>query len=244
MDDLLELTSRAEATHFWFHGFRAFVAPVLADLAAGRHDLRLIDCGCGTGFNLALLRPYGEVYGFDLTAGGLMRARAMGRPLVRADVTRVPFASNTFDVATSFDVLQSIGDASAAMREMARIVRPGGVVVLSVAALEMLRGDHSEAWKEVHRYTRRTARRLVEEADLRVERMSFLFASLVPMMFAVRLVQRLTRPFREHRADTDISVPAAPLNAALTSVVRAEAALARRVSMPIGSSLLVVARKI
>jgi SAM-dependent methyltransferase len=67
MEHALELTRQAEATHFWFQGFRSFVAPVLHDVAAGRGSLRLIDCGCGTGNNLALLRPYGTVFGFDLT---------------------------------------------------------------------------------------------------------------------------------------------------------------------------------
>src|SRR5918993_1360192 len=54
--DLLELTARAEASHFWFRGFRRFVAPVIADITAGRPGLRLVDCGAGTGHNLSLLR--------------------------------------------------------------------------------------------------------------------------------------------------------------------------------------------
>ena len=55
----LELTARAEPTHFWFRGFRAYVAPVVREIAAGRRDLRMIDCGCGTGYNLkTLLQPY------------------------------------------------------------------------------------------------------------------------------------------------------------------------------------------
>ena len=62
-------------------------------------------------------------------------------------------------------------------------------------------------------------------------------------MLGVRAMQRLTRPFRRPRADADIGVPAAPVNAALTAIVRGEAALAGRVRLPVGSSLLVVARK-
>jgi len=243
MDEVLELSGRAEATHFWFHGFRAFMAPVLAGIAAGRTDLRILDCGCGNGTNLALLAPYGSVYGFDLTASGLARARAMGRPLARADITRVPFASNAFDLATSFDVLQSIPDALGAVREMVRIVSPGGYVVLTMAALEILRGDHSEGWQEVHRYSRRTAKRLVDAAGLELHQLSYLFASLVPIMLPARLVQRVTRPFRRRRLNTDITVPAPPINAALTSVLMIEAALARHVAMPVGSTVLVVARK-
>jgi SAM-dependent methyltransferase len=244
VNDLLELTGRAEATHFWFRGFRKFIAPVIAEVAEGRAGLRLVDCGCGTGHNLQLLRPHGVAVGFDLSAAGLLRARGSGAAVVRGDVTRVPLASGAFDVATSFDVLQCVEGDLEALREMARIVRPGGVVVITVAALEALRGDHSEVWQEVRRYTPAGARRLVEAAGLTPVRVSFMFASLFPLMMSVRIVQRLTKRLgRTVRADTDIAVPIAPVNLLLTALVSAEAALVRRVPMPIGSSLLVVARK-
>ena len=243
VDNLLELTRQAEATHFWFRGFRSFVTPVLRDLAAGRRDLQMIDCGCGVGQNLLLLAPYGRAVGFDLMPGGVTAARAGGRPVIRADLTSIPFPSDLFDIATSFDVFQMVEADHLALAEMARIVKPGGAVVLTLAALELLRGDHSVVWDEKRRYTRRLARELVESAGLRVERLDFLFASLLPLMLAVRIGQRLLRPIRGVRADADIRVPPAPVNATLTWLVQWEAALARRLPMPMGSSLLVVARK-
>jgi hypothetical protein len=127
---------------------------------------------------------------------------------------------------------------------MARVVKPGGAVVISMAALPILHGDHSEVWREYRRYTRATARALAEQAGLRVDRVSYMFASLVPLMVVTRSVQRLTRPYRAVRDDTDITIPPGPVNAALSGVLRAEAALARRLEMPTGSSLLVVARKL
>ena len=244
MADRLELTSRAEATHFWFRGFRAFIAPVIRDLSRGRRDLRIVDCGCGTGHNINLvLAPYGRVVGFDLDQGGVAMSRAQGALVVRADATHVPFASESFDLATSFDVMQCLEPDAAVVREMARLVRPGGAVVVTMAALEILRGDHSESWQEVRRYTPAAARELFAQAGLRVERVTFLFGSLFPLMLTVRLVQRLLRPFRGHRPDTDIAVPSPPINGLLTAVVRAEAIVARRFSIPVGSSLLVVGRK-
>jgi hypothetical protein len=116
-------------------------------------------------------------------------------------------------------------------------------VLLTVAALEALRGDHSIAWREVQRYTPALARQLVEQAGLRAERVSFLFASIFPLIVATRAVQRVLRPLRGKHVDSDMRVPARPINNALTRLVRAEAAVARRWAMPIGSSLLVIARK-
>jgi SAM-dependent methyltransferase len=243
MDRGLELTGEAEATHFWFRGFRLFVGAALEDAIAGRRDLRLMDCGCGTGYNLRLLEPYGDVFAFDLTRTGVQRTHERGKPVVRADITRIPFASRSFDVVTSFDVLQSVPADGEAVREMARLLRPGGIMVVTLAALDALRGDHAISFNELRRYTPRKARQLIEQAGLRVERASFQFASVFPVIAGARVAQRILRPLRGVREKSDISVPPAPVNDALTALVTAEAALSRRWRMPIGSSVLVVARK-
>ena len=243
VDRLLDLTRQAEATHFWYHGFRSYLLPVLAGAVKGRAHARILDVGCGTGYNLGLLSRHGAVVGLDLNARGLAHARAIGQPLLRGDTARLPFADGTFDLVTSFDMMQCIPTDREAVREMARVAKPGGVVVVSMAALDILHGDHSEVWQEYRRYTRASARALAEQAGLRVERAAYMFAVLFPLLLVSRGVQRLTRRFREVRDDTDITIPAAPVNAVLSSLLRAEAALSRRVGMPVGSSVLLVARK-
>jgi SAM-dependent methyltransferase len=244
MDVPLELTAKAQATHFWFRGFRAFISPVLLELTAARRGVRIIDCGCGVGQNIQLLQRYGRVVGFDRNQTGVRLTRASGATVVRADAAHAPFRSAAFDIATAFDVLPFVESDVAAVREMARMVRTGGAVVLTMAALEFLRGDHSESWGELRRYTPAMTRRLLEQADLQVERVSFLFGSLFPLMLSVRLVQRLLRPLRGPRDDTDIAVPWAPVNALLTAIVTAEARAARLVPLPVGSSILAVGRKV
>jgi SAM-dependent methyltransferase len=241
----LALTALAEPRHFWFHGFRAYVVPVIREIAADRRDLRMIDCGCGTGYNLkTVLQPYGRAFAFDMSPDALQRSRALGRPVVRADMEQIPFRTGTFDLATSFDVVQSVSDDHAAVHEMTRVLKPGGHLVMNVAALECLRGDHSDVWREWRRYTRDSGTRLIEGAGLEVVRVAYLFASLVPMMLTVRMVQRALRPFREPRGDTELTIPPGPINALLAGLVRGEAALARRLPLPFGSSLLIVARKL
>jgi SAM-dependent methyltransferase len=241
MDRLLELTSRAEASHFWFRGFRQFVSPLLARAAAGRTRPRILDCGCGTGHNLqTLLAPLGVTYGLELNPAGVEFARRAGRPLVRADATRVPFASGTFDIVTSFDMLQCVPDDGAALREIARVLAPGGHFVGSVAALDVLHGDHSLLSEEVRRYTRRGVIARLAAAGLQPLQVRYAFASVFPLVLGVRLVHRARRAQASGR---EIRVPAAPVNAALTVLVRGEAALARVVPMPIGSSLVFLAVK-
>jgi SAM-dependent methyltransferase len=252
MDDLLDLTSRVEATHFWFRGFRRFVAPAIAEIVAGRRDLYLLDCGCGTGHNLAtLLRPYGFAFGFDLTPAGLAHARAAGLRLARADMAAIPFQSARFDLITSFDVLQYVRDDAGVMKEMARVIKPGGGLVVTAAALDLLRGGHAGTWPEVRRYTTARMQSIVEGAGLKIRHLTYLFATLFPAMLAVRLAGRAGGSSQcrggsldpPESADWEMRVPAAPINAALTGMLAMEAAVSRRIPMPVGSSVLVVAGK-
>ena len=244
MDPRFEKTRRAAASHFWYHGFRRFASQVLEDVAGGRTDLRILDCGCGVGQNLPVLAPYGHPIGFELEEKPALASHQYGYPVVRADITRIPFPDASFDLAVSFDVMQCIYPDVAAVREMTRVVRPGGRVLLLVAALDILHGDHSEVWNEFRRYTPATARQLAETAGLTVERVSFAFAALFPLMLTVRTTQRLLRRVRPGPpSEQEIEVPWGPVNATLSLLLDAEAALSRHISMPIGSSLIVIATK-
>ena len=247
MDRLLEATHLAERRHFWFHGFRRFVGPLLEKAARGRRDLDLLDCGCGTGANLALLERYGRATGIDLTMRGLEFAKGYGRSrLARASVTHLPFPDAQFDVLTSFDVLYALPDAeeTLALAEMRRVLRPGGAVVINVAALEILRGNHSVLGGEVRRYSRRELRSHVARAGFAVERLTYTNATTFPLVLAVRLAQRFSGFAKSaEEATAEITVPAGPINAVLSSLLAVEAGLARHVSLPFGSSLLCLAWK-
>src|SRR5262249_18584415 len=97
MEHLLRATARAEATHFWFRGFRLSVTPLRRQATKDRTNPLILDCGCGTGNNLVLLGQFGHAYGFDLAAVGLKIGREAGRSrLARATVSAVPFPNNTF----------------------------------------------------------------------------------------------------------------------------------------------------
>src|SRR5712692_7169888 len=176
VEHLLRATARAEARHFWFRGFRWFVTPLIRHAINGRPDARLLDCGCGTGANLDLLGRFGTSYGFDLSQVGLYIGRQSGRSrLVRASVTAVPFPTDRFDLVTSFDVLYSLQGAEerAAVAEMYRLVRPGGFALINVAAMELLRGDHSILSREVRRYSRPRLRQLVAGAGFEIVRLTY-----------------------------------------------------------------------
>jgi len=243
MDRLLEATARAERDHFWFRGFRKFVEPLIAAAAGGRR-LEILDCGCGTGHNLQMLRRYGRAYGIDLTWAGLQYARGRGeRHVARATAASLPFGAAAFDLVTSFDVLYSLPDAVErdAIAEMFRVLKPGGTLIVNVAALDALRGNPSVLWGEIRRYSKSDLRRRLEAAGFRVAHSTYTNFSILPLVAAVRLKQRLSGDHVESQDES--TVPPAPVNALLSGLLAVEAAALRVVNMPVGSSLIAVARK-
>ncbi|RPI57119.1 MAG: class I SAM-dependent methyltransferase, partial [Acidobacteria bacterium] len=176
VDALLERTFRAERRHFWFRGFRRFVTPLIAHATQGVSRPRLLDAGCGTGANLPLLETFGEPFGLELFWRGLQLARERGRGrLTQGSVTDLPYPDASMDVVLSFDVLYCLQDQAerAAIAEMFRVLRSGGSVIINVAALEMLKGDHSALGGEVRRYTRRDLRGKLERAGFQVKRITY-----------------------------------------------------------------------
>ena len=246
MDRLLQATRRAEQQHFWFRGFRAFVRPLVAGALNGTRSAKILDCGCGTGANLVMLTKYGRAFGFDISWDGLQFGRGYGQPrLAQASITDIPFASESFDLVTAFDVLYSLRDEqeASALDEMFRVLRPGGTLIVNVAALNVLRGNHSVFGSEVRRSTRRRLRQVLEAHGFQVARLTYTNFSLFPLMLAVRTAQRVIGLATPEEAGTDISVPPKPVNGLLASLLMLEARALRIADMPIGSSLLCVARK-
>jgi SAM-dependent methyltransferase len=246
VEHLLRATARAEARHFWFRGFRAFVTPLLRYATRRGSDLRILDCGCGTGANVELLSRFGRACGFDLSETGLRIGWEAGRTrLVRASVAAVPFPNASIDVVTSFDVLYSLddGDERAAIAEMYRVLKPGGFALINVAAMHALRGDHSVLSREVRRYNRDDLRVRLARADFQIVRLTYTHASLFLPLALARAMQRRRGLRSEGEAQQEITIPPAPVNALLSGVLLVESAWLRWFDAPFGSSLLCLARK-
>lgn len=246
MDALLRATALAETRHFWFQGFRAFVTPLVQHATAGLQQARLLDCGCGTGANVEWLDRFGRAYGFDLSDIGLRIGRDAGRSrLARASVAAAPFVDGAFDVVTSFDVLYALEepDERHAVAEMYRILRPGGYAIVNVAAMQILRGDHSAFADELRRYSRDELRSRLEAAGFSIVRLTYTNATLFAPLAILRLWQRRRGLREEHHEQLDIVVPPAPINQTMIALLRLEAHWLRRFDVPFGSSLLCLARK-
>lgn len=244
MDGLLDATALAEEQHFWFRGLRRNARALLDNALNGRRVELIIDCGAGTGRNLDWLRAIGPAVGLELSPTGVKHARAHGRRVTRGSVTLLPFRDASADIVTSFDVFVCLDDRAErqAVREMWRVLKPGGIALINTAALQMLSGAHSAFSGEHRRYTRTRLRTVLTEAGFAIERMSFTNMVTFPVLLAMRSFDRVTGR-TVSGATADLAIPPAPVNVVFDAALRAESALLRLANLPIGSSILCVARK-
>ena len=229
----------AEERQWWYVGMRA-ISDALLGSVPGSSGGRLLDAGCGTGNNLLHLGGRWRGVGIDLSEEALRFCRGRGVRVIGASLLRLPFGDGAFDCVTSFDVLYHrwITDDGVAVAELARVLGPGGLLLVRVPALKMLWGAHDEAVHSRHRYTRGEVEALLGRAGLQVLRSSYANAFLFPLLATRRTLDRLTG---RHGSDVQFLPPL--LEWAFGGLLRLEARLIPYVSFPIGASVLALARK-
>lgn len=237
-----------EGTHWWFAGRRRIIAAFVEEICrkfeneqpqSGRP--RILDVGCGTGANLELLGQYGEAEGVDVSIDALQFCRARGLENVRqGEAEKLPYEDGAFDLVTALDVVEHLDDDLAGLREMRRVLRPGGRALLFVPAFMFLWGVQDDVSHHRRRYTLKELRRVMREAGYEVERATYANLSFFAPILLGRVLMRVTgwRPASEN----NINVSA--LNGVLGRVLGAESALLRRVNFPFGVSALCIARRI
>lgn len=241
---MLEATAAAEENHFWFLHLRRTAQSLLSTALAGIRPRLIIDCGAGTGRNLEWLARFGPAVGLERSPTGLAFGRRHQRRMLQGSVTHLPFADGAADVVTSFDVLYCLDDLQErqAVREMFRVLSFDGVAVINVAALDILHGSHSTLTREQRRYTRRRLADRLEDEGFSVERLTYTNMMTFPLALAVRMSERVTGRAAT-ASDADLRVPPAPVNTALNAMLAVEHAWLRFANLPIGSSVMAVARK-
>ena len=161
MDISYERTTLAvEDRHWWYVGRRRILAAAVKSLALPA-SAEILDAGCGSGRNLAWLAPFGSVTGLEPAGDSLeaVRARGVG-PVLEGSIEAIPSEDRSFDLATCFDVIEHVNDRIA-LRELCRVVRPDGLLVVTVPAYGWLWSDHDVRNRHRRRYTSKT---LVEAA--------------------------------------------------------------------------------
>jgi len=235
----LERMASHEEWYWWHVARRTIVSRILRRYAKPRS--RILDLGCGTGGNAATLAAFGRVSGIDLGPAALRHAHAHGLAVARGSAERTPVRTQALDVVVALDVLEHLEDDRAALSEVLRVLRPGGILLATVPAYTFLWSSHDEALGHRRRYLRRELRERVVAAGFEIELCSYIMGSVLPVAVVLRLAERL----RRRRVPPRSSYPALPrtLNGLLARVAALGGQLAPIAPLPFGLSIMIVARR-
>jgi len=229
-----------EDRHWWFVGRRAIVASLLRSSGLPE-DARILDLGCGTGGNLAMLSAFGQMVGAELDEHAAQLARERGlAPIVCGKLPDgLPLDTGIFHCVTLLDVLEHIDDDRATLEAVNRLLVPAGQLLITVPAFPFLWGAHDVAHHHHRRYRAKGLRQLLETTGYEITTLSYCNTWLFPVAAAVRLLRRCL-PGGD--AGAELNLPPAPVNALLAAVFASERHLLR-MGLPFGVSLVVLAKK-
>jgi 2-polyprenyl-3-methyl-5-hydroxy-6-metoxy-1,4-benzoquinol methylase len=234
-----------ERTHFWFVGRRRIFFTLLDRELAGRHDLHVLDVGCGAGGMLDPLARYGRVTGVDMQPELVEFCHRRGFPdVVVGSAYELPAPSGTVDLVTLFDTIEHVPDDRRALRETARVLAPGGLVFISTPAYEFLFANNDRIAHHERRYTVRALRRKLLDAGLEPVQLTYFNTWLFPAILPAVLAGKLAERWRDPGDRTNLSAPIpAPVNRTLAAVMGSERRVLLRRSFPFGHSIIAIARR-
>jgi len=241
MEHTYPILFEVEQSHWWYIGRRRIIASLVEQICRDVKDRRprILDVGCGTGANLLLLSQYGDAEGVDISEDALMFCRERGLEQVKLGAgEELPYENGTFDLVTAFDVVEHMDDELVGLREMRRVLRPGGKVLLFVPTFMFLWGLQDEVSNHRRRYRLPELRRRLDEAGFEVERTTYANITFFLPIYLVRKVMRLTGI----RTATENSINLSVLNGVFGRVLGSESTILRYMNLPFGISGLAVAR--
>ncbi|MBU6207429.1 MAG: methyltransferase domain-containing protein [Alphaproteobacteria bacterium] len=226
-----------DSAHWWYVARRDILADVIRRKIAPAPGARLLEIGCGTGHNLPMLQAFGTVDALEIDdAAAAIAAHRLGKSVSQAPLPALEGISDgAYDLIALLDVLEHIEDDHAALKSIAKRLKPGGRILLTVPQYMWMWSGHDVANHHFRRYTKRTLRAVIGAAGLKIDLLSHFNSLLFPLAAADRFVARVTG-----REGSDDALPATPLNAAFRAIFGIERHLVGRVPMPPGVSLIAV----
>jgi SAM-dependent methyltransferase len=228
-------SSLSNPGYWWYRARAQLLETVLGPYL--RQPRVTLDVGSADGPSVAWMRTTGRQVHLDLFPGGLTPGEG-----VCGSATALPFADEAFDVVGAFDVIEHCEDEGLAMSELARVLAPGGRMLLSVPAYQWAWTDHDVRAGHHRRYTRPRLLRVVEAAGLTVDRSTYAFCAVFPFFVAERTLRRLKQ--RAGRTPPPGLAPVSTgMDRVLTGLSRIDNRLLRTWDLPFGSSVFVAAVK-
>ncbi|MEO6432899.1 MAG: class I SAM-dependent methyltransferase [Sphingomicrobium sp.] len=224
--------------HWWYRARREVLAALIRRRARPPAGARVLEIGCGTGHNLAMLAEFGEVDALELDAAARAVAQGrLGKPVMASPLPQLKgVARHHYDLIGAFDVIEHIADDHAAIMSIATRLKPGGKLVMTVPAHRWMWSAHDVVNHHVRRYSRGRLQRLIADTPLRLEVIGYFNSLLFPLAVVERTLSKM-----RGKDEANLKLPVAPLNAALEKAFALERHAIGRVPLPPGLSLFAVA---
>jgi SAM-dependent methyltransferase len=237
---VFERMAELDQQHWWFVARRGILASVIRCIVRPSKEARVLEVGCGTGHNLAMLGEFGklEACELDAVARGLASDR-LGRPVLEARLPDLSmFKAGSYDLIALLDVLEHVPDDLASLQAIRGLLKPGGALVLTVPANPWMWSAHDASHHHFRRYTRRQLAKVFSEASFDGQLLSYFNTLLFPLIGAARIFGKITG-----RESADDAMPGRTVNAVLKSIFGLEAGMIGRLPLPFGVSLIAVMRR-
>jgi SAM-dependent methyltransferase len=223
--------------HWWFVARRRVLEAAINGLALPIQP-KVLEIGCGTGGNLAMLSAFGQLHAIEYDDGARSIAESLGVCQVLAGglPESIPFDDGMFDLVCMLDVLEHIEHDGEALRRASRLLKPSGYLLLTVPAYAWLWSEHDEAHHHYRRYTTEIIRCWARIVGLNVYRMGYFNSLLFPLISGVRLMRKMTG--RMSGSDTDL--PAPTINRMLGILFALERHVVPYTLFPFGTSVMAV----
>lgn len=233
-----EAMAAHDERHWWYRARREVVAALIRRKVQLPMNAQLLEIGCGTGHNLAMLGEFGKVDALEIDQiAREMAEERLGHKVLSSplpELAGVP--DNRYDLVAALDVVEHIPDDKAALDGIARVMKPGGKLVVTVPAHQWMWSAHDVVNHHQRRYSKSGLMKLIEGSPLKLEAIGYLNSLLFPVALAERLASKVTG-----KEDANLAPPAEPINQALERIFALERRVIGRVPLPPGLSLFAVA---
>ncbi len=234
---------RVEKEYWWFAGKRYLLSLLLKKYIGNKNNLKILDVGCGTGIIMKMLGSYGKVYGIDSSDVALNFCRKRGiKNIKKADVCKIPYREGEFDLVTALNVLyhKNVKDDFKAISEMHRVLKPGGIFIMTESAMKCLFGKHDIRHYGARRYSKKELLMKLKKAGFKIEKITFFNFIFFPFAYISRKLGNLMNLPVKSDVDLDINPL---LNNFLKIIFKAEIFFIKYMDYPFGINIACACRK-